>query len=476
MTDSDSSDHNDSNHNSDPHDHSAGGTPLRHLPGIDRLLKDSAALDLINNYGRQATRDALRVALDAARQWIRQGGVAPLPGELIQAANTLLRTRQTSSLRAVINATGVVLHTNLGRAPLSDSAQQAILAVATGYSTLEYELDEGKRGKRDHHIETQITAITGAEAALVVNNNTSALMLITMGLALDREVIISRGQLIEIGGGFRLPEIMINSGARLVEVGTTNRTNLDDFSEAVTPQAAMLLYAHTSNFKQIGFTEQPEMSELAAFAQSQNLISVADLGSGAMLDTAAYGLDHEPMVQEALKAGMDLVVFSGDKLLGGPQAGVIVGRSKLIDKLKRHPLARAVRIDKLCLAALHATLEHYKRGDAVTNVPVWQMIAVPIEAIRARTEEWAQQVGGEVIRSESTVGGGSLPGDTLPTYVLALDTPNPDDLAARLRRHHIPVIARIARNRVLLDPRTVLPGQDAEVIRALESVLAETAR
>lgn len=452
------------------------GTPLRQLPSVDRLLKEPAVAELINGYGRDLTRDALRVALDAARQWIRQGGSAPGVGELVSAATSVLRSRHTSTLRAVINATGVILHTNLGRAPLAESAQHAMIAVASGYSTLEYEIEEGVRGKRDRHIESLVTAITGAESALVVNNNAAGLALMLSALAKDREVIISRGQLIEIGGGFRLPEVMQQSGARLVEVGTTNRTHLDDFTQAITPQTALIMRAHSSNFKQIGFVEQPELTELAKLAHSRGLFPIDDLGSGTLLDTAKYGLDHEPMVQESLRAGFDLVAFSGDKLLGGPQAGIIAGRASLIEQLKRHPLARAMRIDKLCLAALHATLEHYQRGDAPTYIPVWQMIAMPRDTIRQRAEDWAQHVGGEVIASESTVGGGSLPGETLPTFVLALSSPHPDNLAARLRRHSTPIIARIAQDRVLLDPRTVLPAQDAEVIRALESVLVEVSR
>ncbi len=451
-------------------------SPLRQLPGVDRLLKDPTAGDLITGYGRNATRDALRVALDAARQWIRQGGVAPSPGELIAAAATVLRSRQVPSLRPVINATGVILHTNLGRAPLAESAQQAILAVAAGYSTLEYELEEGKRGKRDNHIETLVTAITGAEAALVVNNNASAVLLILTALAQSREVLVSRGQLVEIGGGFRMPDVMANSGAKLVDVGATNCTRLDDFAQAITPQTAILMRVYASNFKQIGFTEQPELRDLAALAHDRGLLAVDDLGSGALLDTALYGLDHEPTVQETIRAGFDLVAFSGDKLLGGPQSGIIVGRKTLIERLKQHPLARALRIDKLCLAALFATLEHYRRGDAPRNIPVWQMMALDPDTIRARAEAWSVQVGGEVIRAESTVGGGSLPGETLPTYALALNVQHPDDLAARLRSGPTPIIARIAHGRLLLDPRTVLPGQDAEVVRALELVLNESAQ
>ncbi len=447
---------------------------LRHLPSMDRLLREAGGSDLIASYGRAATRDALRVALNAARQWIRQGGVAPGAAELVAAAATYLRSRQGVTLRPVINATGVILHTNLGRAALSESAQQAISAMASGYSSLEYDLEEAKRGNRDSHVAGLITSLTGAEAAMVVNNNAAAVMLMLTALAQGRDVLISRGQLVEIGGGFRMPDVMTASGAHLVEVGATNRTHLDDYTQALTPQTALILRVHASNFQQIGFTEQPDSQALAAIAHAHSVQAVYDVGSGALLDTARYGLDHEPTVQEVLQAGFDLVAFSGDKLLGGPQAGIIAGRSVLIDKLKRHPFARAMRIDKLSLAGLYATLEHYRRNDASSHIPVWQMIALHTDAIRARAEAWASHVGGEVIASESTVGGGSLPGDTLPTYVLALNAPQADVLADRLRRHSTPIIVRIAHNRVLLDPRTVLPAQDAEVVRALESILGES--
>ncbi|MEP7287941.1 MAG: L-seryl-tRNA(Sec) selenium transferase [Chloroflexota bacterium] len=463
----------DSDDHRDPDSNSGNGSPLRQLPAINKLLHEPGAIDLIGSYGREATRDALRVALDAARQWIRQGGTAPSANELIAAAASLLRTRQTPTLRAVINATGVILHTNLGRAPLSDSAQQAILAVASGYSTLEYDLEAGSRSKRDHHIEAQIVAITGAEAALVVNNCAAAVNLILTVLGRDREVIISRGQLIEIGGGFRMPDVMAQSGVQLVEVGTTNRTNLDDFARAITPQSALFMHVHASNFQQIGFTEQPEWRDLTALAHTHKLMAVADLGSGALIDTARYGLKHEPTVQECLSAGFDVVAFSGDKLLGGPQAGIIAGRASLVERLKRHPLARAMRIDKLSLAALYATLDHYRRGDAPAHIPIWQMIALQADVLQARAEGWAQRVGGDVITSDSTVGGGSLPGDTLPTYVLALDVPQPNEFAARLRQGSTPVITRIVHNRVLLDPRTVLLGQDRDLIHTLEHALAE---
>ena len=450
----------------------SGDPTLRQLPAVDRLLRESASEALVAVYGRDAVRDALRSVLDVARQWIREGGAPPPDDELFSAADSMLRRQFAPTLRPAINATGVIIHTNLGRAPLSEAAQAAMLAVASGYSTLEFDLEAGRRGKRDEHAEALLRAVTGAEAALVVNNNAAAVNLMLAALARDREVLISRGQLVEIGGGFRMPDVMARSGARLVEVGTTNRTRLEDFAEAITPQTALVMRVHASNFKQIGFTAQPTLPELAALAHRHDVLAVDDLGSGALIDTASLGLAHEPTVQESLRAGFDLVAFSGDKLLGGPQAGIIVGRAELVAQLKKHPSARAFRIDKLCLAALVATLEHYRRGEALTHVPVWRLISMPLDAIAARAEAWAEQVSGTVIAGQSTIGGGSLPGETLPTALLALDVADPEAVAARLRGGEAPIIARIAEGRLLLDPRTVFPDQDEALIGALRSALA----
>ena len=295
-------------------------------------------------------------------------------------------------------------------------------------------------------------------------------MLLLATLAPGREVIISRGQLIEIGGGFRVPEVMTSAGASLVEVGTTNRTRLQDYERAIGPATALLLRAHASNFRITGFTGEAPLAQLARLAHAHGLLLVDDLGSGALLDTAQFGLLPEPTVAESLSAGADLVAFSGDKLLGGPQAGIIVGRAEPLDALKRHPLARALRADKLCLAGLSATLDLWRRGEALTQIPVWQMISREADALRSVAEAWAQRLGGTVLPGESAVGGGSLPGATLPTWLLALDVRRPDETLARLRAAAPPVIARIADNRVLLDPRTVLPGEEALLLAALESL------
>ncbi len=441
---------------------------FRELPGVDTLLQ--ARPELQTTYGHGRAVAAIRQVLAETRDSLWAGGAAPTHAQLLDRAQALLRASPYSA-RRVINATGVILHTNLGRAPLSEAAQRAMLDAAAGYSALEYDLQAGTRGKRETLIERLITETTGAEAALVVNNNAAATLLMLTALAQNREVILSRGQLVEIGGGFRVPDVMAQSGARLVEVGTTNRTRIADFERVLTSQTALLLRVHSSNFKMIGFTEQPTLRELAELAHAHGLLAVEDLGSGALLDTAAFSLEHEPTVSETLAAGFDLVTFSGDKLLGGPQAGIIVGKREAVATIKRHPLARAVRIDKLCLAALTATLEHYQYGEALTHIPVWRMIALPLDAIRARAEGWAAQIGEietEVIAAQSTIGGGSLPGETLPTYALAVAVPHPDQMMARLREAKTPVIARIADNRILFDPRTVFEAQEAALLEAIQ--------
>jgi L-seryl-tRNA(Ser) seleniumtransferase len=444
---------------------------LRALPSVDSLLREGAAGGLMTTYGREATLDALRQSLDHWRGRLRaEDSLTVDTATVLTHAAESLRLDFTPTLRLVINATGVIIHTNLGRAPLSQVAQRAVAEAAGQYSTLEFDLETGKRGSRLVHAERLLQQVTGAEAALVVNNNAAALVLLLSALAPGREVVISRGQLVEIGGGFRVPEVMEQSGAKLMEVGSTNRTRLSDFERAITPQTALFMRAHSSNFKQIGFVEQPDLADLARVAHERGLHLVDDLGSGALLDTAAYGLDHEPTVQESLSAGVDLVAVSGDKLLGGPQAGLLLGKRDLIDRLRRHPLARAVRADKLCLAALTATLDHYRRGEALTHIPVWQMIARPLESIRAQATAWQAQVGGSIIDGLSAVGGGSLPGETLPTALLALDLPAPDSALARLRAADPPVIARIAEDRLLFDPRTVLPGQEGGLLAAVRSL------
>jgi L-seryl-tRNA(Ser) seleniumtransferase len=372
----------------------------------------------------------------------------------------------------VINASGVILHTNLGRAPLSRAAAEAARSLSLGYSTLEYDLYKGKRGSRLIHAEALLTRLTGAEAALVVNNNAAAVLLVLSALARRQRVIISRTQLVEIGGGFRIPDVMAQSGARLVEIGTTNRVHLSDYQAALEEPAGMVLRAHQSNFRIIGFTSEPDLAEIVRVAHRHGVAVMDDLGSGTLLDTAHYGLQHEPTIQESLAAGVDVLTFSGDKLLGGPQAGIIIGRMDLLAKIKKHPLARAVRVDKTRLAALAATLLHYLKDEALQEIPVWRMISLPAELIQARAQRWADVLGrGEVVASRSTVGGGSLPEETLPTHVLALDVPQPNSFLAALRMLQPPIIARIEAERVMMDPRTVLPEEEGAFLRGIASVL-----
>jgi L-seryl-tRNA(Ser) seleniumtransferase len=450
---------------------------LRQLPSVDKLLGEDATQQLVAAYGHAQTVDALRATLDAVRDEVQAGADVPDVAALAARADVFLQARLAPTLRRVINATGVIIHTNLGRAPLSIDAQAAIETVARGYSTLEYDLQAGKRGHRTVHAEQLLCELTGAESALVVNNNAGAVMLALNRLAQGRGVVISRGQLVEIGGGFRVPDVMAQSGARLIEVGTTNRTHLRDYAAAIeaNEDTSLILRAHHSNFRIVGFTTEPTLAELVALGAERELPVMDDLGSGALLDTAAYRLAHEPTVQESVSAGVAVVCFSGDKLLGGPQAGIIVGQAKFVEPLKSHPLARALRADKLCLAALQATLLHYLKGEATEQVPVWRMIATPLEEIEQRARRWCKTlrqagVEAETVDGESTVGGGSLPGETLPTRLVTLAAAHPDQLAIALRGANPPVIARIEEDRLVLDPRTVMAEEEKDLLEAVEQL------
>ncbi len=423
-------------------------------------------------FGRPLTLEAVRTVLQDVRRQFTEAGEVPAEAGLLARIEQRLQNWTMPTLRPVLNASGVVLHTNLGRAPLSQAALRAISLVSMGYSNLEYDLETGRRGSRAVHAEALLQRITGAEAALVVNNNAAAVLLALITLARRRVVVVARSQLVEIGGGFRVPDIMKQSGARLLEVGTTNRVHVSDLENALEANPALFLRAHRSNFAILGFTSEPTLEEMAGVAHKAGIPLIDDLGSGSLLDTARYGLGHEPTVQESLAAGADLVCFSGDKLLGGPQAGILAGRAEIVAKCKKHPLARALRADKLCLAALSATLLHYLKDEAEQAIPVWRMISATTESLRERAQEWAARLGqGEVIAGESTVGGGSLPGETLPTYLLALSVKNPNRLLSRLRQSVPPVIARLADERLVCDARTILPEQENEFLRVLDSAL-----
>jgi L-seryl-tRNA(Ser) seleniumtransferase len=455
---------------------------LRLLPSIDELLQSSQGQELIHHYSRLMTLQAMRASLAQAREDIRSGAMCPSPEQLLQVTEQLLQEKQQPQLRPVINATGVIINTNLGRAPLSPAALEAVQRIAGGYSNLEYELEAGVRGSRHSHIETLLRELTGAEAALVTNNNAAAVLLALSTLAAGREVIISRGQLVEIGGGFRVPDVMRQSGCHLVEVGTTNRTRISDYEAALSERTALLLSVHPSNFLITGFTESTPVGAMAALAHQHNLLLMDDLGSGCLLACERYGLAHEPTPQESLAAGADVACFSGDKLLGGPQAGILVGKASLLAHISKHPLMRAVRIDKMTLAALEATLRHYQRNEAETHIPIWRMIAARPEKLASRVSSWASRlqargIPARIQRGASTVGGGSLPGETLPTTLLAIDAARVsvplDELARRLRMRRVPIVARILRDTLLLDPRTVLEEQDKEVVQGVAEVVGD---
>lgn len=459
---------------------SVNSDQLRLLPSVEELLQSTTGKRLSEQYARPPTLATLRAILAQARAEIRTGAPCPSQEALLERAEQALQREQQPQLRPVINATGVIINTNLGRAPLSREAIAAVQRVASGYSNLEYELEAGERGSRQRHVESLLRELTGAEAALVTNNNAAAVLLALSTLAVGREVIISRGQLVEIGGGFRVPDVMRQSGCQLIEVGTTNRTRIGDYAAALNERTAMLLSVHPSNFVITGFTESTPLNALVELAHQHNLLVMDDLGSGCLLASERYGLAHEPTPQESIAAGADVVCFSGDKLLGGPQAGIIVGKQETLARIAKHPLMRAVRIDKMTLAALEATLRHYQRHEAQSHIPIWRMIAAPTEKLARRASSWATQlhnISARLQRGESTVGGGSLPGETLPTMLLALDAasiPMPlEALSQRLRLRPTPIITRILRDTLLLDPRTVLEEQDEELIEALTEEIAD---
>ena len=444
----------------------------RQLPAVETLVQAIQRRANGDAPPHELLVDAARAELDAARSAIAAGAAAPSIEHLIGATLARSHSAAQPSLRPLINATGVIIQTNLGRAPLSEAALLAMREVGMGYSNLEFDLDAGERGSRAAHLTGLLCKLTGAEAALAVNNNAAAIYLALSALAIGREVIISRGQAVEIGGGFRIPDVLRQSGATLVEVGTTNRTYARDYADAIGPQTALLMRIHTSNFKLVGFIHETPLAEMAEVARAHGVVVLDDLGSGTLLPTAPYGLAPEPTVQESLASGADLVTFSGDKLLGGPQAGLIVGRAELIAKLRSHPLARALRVDKTTLAGLEATLLAYLKGRATSDIPVWRMIAATPELLRARAERIAAKIGGDatVLACASAVGGGSLPGETLPSFAVALNGA-PDELARRLRQGTPPLIGRIADDRLLLDVRTVLEEQEPALVAVVREAV-----
>ena len=451
---------------------------LRQIPKVDDLLRCPALEPLATEVPASAVTEAVRQTLDALRADILAGTVTELPSESALCAQIaeVCRTARLPSLRGVINATGVVLHTNLGRACLSRRALAAAANASRGYSTLEYDLAAGERGQRYAHVEPLLCRLTGAEAALVVNNNAAAVLLILSALTAGGEVITSRGELVEIGGSFRVPDIMSACGAVLREVGTTNKTRLADYAAAISDRTKALLKVHTSNYRIVGFTESVSPTALAELGHARNIPVIEDLGSGCLVDLAPLGLRDEPTVQAAIKAGVDLLSFSGDKLLGGPQAGIILGRKPYLDILKRHSLARAMRVDKLTLAALEATLQAYADGTEMQEIPVLSMLARQPEELRQNADSLCARlrslgVAAQVLPAESPVGGGSVPTQTLPSFAVAV-TPSGSAAAleAQLRQRPRPIIVRIAHDRCLLDVRTLFPEDVDEILRAFQEL------
>jgi L-seryl-tRNA(Ser) seleniumtransferase len=432
---------------------------LRDLPSVDELLRDPR----LSAGARPLLVEAARAALARAREEIVAGHD---PGDLVGRVEQELEAGTRFRLRRTLNATGVVVHTNLGRAPLAEAALERVREVGRGYSNLEYDLEEGARGSRQDHVAAVLRRLTGADAALVVNNNAAAVLLALAALAEGREVLVSRGELIEIGDGFRIPDVLARSGARLVEVGTTNRTRAADYERAIGPETAVLLRVHQSNFRVVGFTELPRLEELATVARAAGLPLVDDLGSGVLGASNTVLLASEPSAREALEGGADLVCFSGDKLLGGPQAGIVVGRADLVERLRKHPLQRALRADKLTLAALEGTLTLLLDPErAAREIPVLRMLAQGADAVRARAERLAALVGGEIEPTIGRVGGGALPLAELPSFACAVE----EELAEPLRRGEPPVVAVVRDGRCLLDCLTLSDTEVDELAAAVRA-------
>lgn len=462
-------------------------SPLRAIPSVDQLLRTGTATKLRELVGAQRLTTIAREVTEDMRSHIRLSESAPhtkeaLLEEAIQRLEALCQLDASAGIRRVINATGVILHTNLGRAPLSDAARRAVANEAAGYCTLEYDITNGARGKRAAHVEELLTQLTDAEAALVVNNCASAALIILTVLAGDGETIVSRGELVEIGGDFRVPDVMSNSGTRMIEVGTTNRTRIEDYRRSINENTRLIMRVHPSNYRIIGFTSSPALADLAALAHESGMLLYEDAGSGAVSDLSDYGLGDEPLVSDSIATGVDVVSFSGDKLLGAAQAGIIVGRKEIIDRLGKHPLYRALRADKLCLAALEATLDAHRRA-ALNEIPVLRMLGLSKDVIekraRAFVDQAQNQAGGNpaditatIIEGHSAVGGGSGPTVHPATALIALKHPtlSADEVESQLRLFSTPVISRISDGLVLLDLRTVDTTEEPELLMALKSL------
>ncbi len=453
---------------------------LRQLPSVEKILESEKLKDKIEEYSHPLVTEAARETLSFIRERIKENPRDVSLDEIIEKVSRTVDEKTSDFTRPVINATGVILHTNLGRAPLSEDALSHIVEISKNYSNLEFDLREGTRSQRGIFLQKLLCQLTQAEAALAVNNNAGAVLLILTALAKGKEVVVSRGELVQIGGGFRIPEILALSGAILKEVGTTNKTKLSDYEDAITQDTALLLKVHQSNFRMIGFEERPSIGELVNLGKKHSLFVAEDLGSGVMLRTEDFELAHEPTALEAISAGADLVCFSGDKLLGAPQAGIILGKEEYIDLLRKHPMHRALRLDKMFIAGLESVLLSYLKGEATKKIPAWQMISTPLDVLKRRAETIKEKLGKSEIsitiaESKSTVGGGSLPGETLPTIVISVKSAPSVDLSAdqqaRLfREQSPPIIGRIEDEKFVLDLRTVFPRQDDSIMQAIKNI------
>lgn len=449
---------------------------LKKLPAVDSLLRDARLSGFMKDNPRRLVVDAVRTVLERKRGLIKKGNAVDSLfsiEELVREIGEEVGKARKPSLMRVINATGIIIHTNLGRAPLTDAALRSVADASLGYSNLEFDIEKGERGERYSHLEPILCKLTGAEAAMVVNNNAAAVMLLLNTLAEGKEVLVSRGELVEIGGSFRVPDIMKKSGARLVEVGTTNRTHIRDYEAAITPETALILKVHRSNFDMVGFTADVAIEDLVELGKRHGIPMMNDLGSGSLIDLSKYGMKKEPTVQDAVRSGIDVVAFSGDKLLGGPQAGIIIGRKEIIDPVKKNPLTRALRIDKLTIAALEATLNVYlDEMKTVQDIPVLRMLTLPVLELAKTARKILRDLGDLSDRFKITikdgysqVGGGALPLQEIPTKLLAVRPTaiSPNQLEKSMRMNHVPIIVRIERDEVILDMRTLMDG-DAEVI------------
>jgi len=449
---------------------------LRKIPKVDELLRSDFLADAKDAYGESAVTEAIRAELDALRQGILSHHITVLPEHpvLCQQIDKRVQRASLPSFRRVINGTGILLHTNLGRACLSEKAARAVYEASCAYSNLEYDLTTGKRGSRYSHVEDILCRLTGAESALVVNNNAAAVLLVLSALTKGGQVVVSRGELVEIGGSFRIPEIMESCGAQLKEVGATNKTHLRDYEGAINENTKALMKVHTSNYRIIGFSETPALADLVELGHRHNLPVIEDLGSGCLMNLNRFGIHDEPTVQDSLKAGVDVVSFSGDKLLGGPQAGIILGKKKYLDILKKHPLNRAMRVDKMTLAALEATLRSYENG-TVEEIPIIGMLAATEDSLHQKAEQLATMLTDagitvEIVSTEGRVGGGSVPNHSLPSYAVAFDR-DVNALEEKLRLGLQPIIGRIHEGKYLLDVRTLFESDFPTILEAIKEAV-----